>query len=200
MIVTTPFFGFPLDNTDSSDCSYGTCSIAGIKRYTNEKPINDAESPVIAPLDVYETEDNFTVVLDFPGVNPDSIKAEFDASDNSITVTGSGPSAPDSVQYRVRERETGDRKRVVKFPRHVRLVSEKISAQYSYGVLELTIPKEGPQTRRIPIAVNGSPTVVESNESQQQSNTETGATRDRSPTIENAPESGDAEWLDVSKN
>ena len=88
------------------------------------------------PLDVRETEDEYLVLVDLPGVKSEDVTIEF--NDQVLTITGSRVPV-----------ETGDSQLVERpygsFVRNLTLQkgvdSEQIKAEYHEGVLELRVPK-----------------------------------------------------------
>jgi HSP20 family protein len=107
--------------------------------------------PSAMPMDAYRSGDEFLVVFDLPGVNPDAI--ELDVERNVLTVKAErrpNPVGPD-VEMQVAERPLGV------FSRQLflgdTLDSEHITASYDAGVLTLRIPvAERAKPRRIEIS------------------------------------------------
>lgn len=93
--------------------------------------------PAAMPMDAYRQGDSFYVRFDLPGVSAESI--ELTAEQNVLTVRAERkPEQPDGAEMLVAERPAGV------FTRQVflgdTLDADHISADYSYGVLTLTIP------------------------------------------------------------
>lgn len=89
-------------------------------------------------IDVSETETEYVVHLEAPGVEKDDIKAELD--DGVLTISGEKKSEikEESKERYIVERSYG------KFTRKLRfndIDSEKISATFKNGVLEVTLSK-----------------------------------------------------------
>ena len=102
--------------------------------------VNDEDGAMIVPpTDIVEDNDKFVVSIELPGMKKDEVKLTL--KDESITISGS----------KMRESETGDNRfhRVERshgsFCRTINLPSKvdaaKISAEFSDGVLVVTLPK-----------------------------------------------------------
>lgn len=106
--------------------------------------------PAVMPMDAYRAGEEFVVVFDLPGVNPDAI--ELDIERNRLTVKAERrPSAKgDNVEMQVSERPLGV------FSRQLflgdTLDTDNIKASYEAGVLTLRIPvAEAAKPRKIEI-------------------------------------------------
>ncbi|MFD4198267.1 Hsp20/alpha crystallin family protein [Amycolatopsis thermoflava] len=106
--------------------------------------------PAVMPMDAYRAGDEFVVVFDLPGVNPDAI--ELDVERNVLTVKAERrPSAAgDNVEMQVAERPLGV------FSRQLflgdTLDTDHIKATYESGVLTVRIPvAEAAKPRKIAI-------------------------------------------------
>ena len=87
-------------------------------------------------LDVRETEDDFFVMVDLPGVKPEDVNIEL----NEQVLTISGSRAPvETGESQLAERPYGSFARSLTLP--VGVDSDEIKADYHNGVLELHIPK-----------------------------------------------------------
>jgi HSP20 family protein len=88
------------------------------------------------PLDVRETDGEYLVLVDLPGVKPDEVTLEL--SDRVLAISGSRvPVERGEVQ--LSERPFGAFVRTLTLPQGVD--EEKITANYVDGVLELHVPK-----------------------------------------------------------
>ena len=102
------------------------------------------------PMDLYRTGDRFVAHVDLPGVDPSSI--DVDVEDRTLTIRAERREQVDGdVQWLSHERPTGT------FARQLTLgygvASSAIEADYSDGVLTLTIPvAEEAKPRRVEIA------------------------------------------------
>jgi HSP20 family protein len=98
-------------------------------------------------LDVRETEDEYLVMVDLPGVQSQDVSIE--VRDQVLTISGSR--APvETGDARLLERPYGSFSRSLTLPQEVD--SDAIAADYRDGVLELRIPKPaGSKPKRIEI-------------------------------------------------
>ena len=106
-------------------------------------------------IDTFETENAFVVEADLPGVHPENVELSFEQ--NTLTIKGTrGPTiqAPEKGELRVytAERVHGAFARAVRLPDYVE--GDKIEANYSNGVLTVTIPKT-PSALPRKIAIKG---------------------------------------------
>lgn len=108
------------------------------------------ESARTPAVHVEDFEDRVVLHLDIPGIAPDAVKVE--TRDDRITVSAERElEVPEGYQARRRER-TG-----LRFSRSWRLDPEVdrdgIEAKFSHGVLTLTLPKQEPTSRAIPVSI-----------------------------------------------
>lgn len=95
------------------------------------------------PVDIYETENAFTLEADLPGVHPENVDIQFDR--HTLTISGTRaatlPSRDKATQLRVfsAERVSGNFSRSVRLPEHVD--ADGIRATFAEGVLRVTVPK-----------------------------------------------------------
>ncbi len=102
-----------------------------------QQVLGTAARPAAMPMDAYREGDVFYVLFDLPGVSADSI--DLTAEQNVLTIRAERtPARPEAAEMIVAERPAGV------FTRQVflgdTLDAERISADYSAGVLTLTIP------------------------------------------------------------
>jgi HSP20 family protein len=102
-------------------------------------------------VDAVETEQDYILYLDLPGITPDKVDVAFER--NTLTVRGERiPGFPQGEGTRVffTERDWGTFERSLRFPQHVE--GDKISASFNNGVLTITVPKsEAAKPRRIEV-------------------------------------------------
>ncbi|CAN0592568.1 unnamed protein product [Ectocarpus sp. 12 AP-2014] len=91
-------------------------------------------------LDVSETNSNYTVELDIPGVKKEDININVD--NNILTIKGKKEMDKErkDSNYYSRERFYGDFKRSMSLPSGVK--TDKIDASFKDGVLTIRMPKE----------------------------------------------------------
>lgn len=104
----------------------------------------------IMPMDAFERNDNCVLRFDLAGVDPDEV--DITVEGGTLTVTARRPAEEtEGVNWLVRERPTGIHSREVRLGD--RLDVEHVNADYSNGVLTVSIPvRPEAQRRRIPIA------------------------------------------------
>jgi HSP20 family protein len=108
-------------------------------------------------LDVRETEEEYLVLVDVPGVKPDDVTIE--VSDHVLSISGSR--APvETGEAQLSERPHGSFVRTLTLPQGVD--DEKIAANYSDGVLELHVPKPAAQRPKKIAIGNGSQKAIKS--------------------------------------
>jgi HSP20 family protein len=111
------------------------------------------------PMDLYRTGDRFVAQIDLPGVDPASI--DVDVEDRTLTIRAERRDQPEGeVQWLSHERPSGT------FARQLTLgygvASSRIEADYSDGVLTLTIPvAEEAKPRKISVSHAGGHQVIE---------------------------------------
>jgi HSP20 family protein len=91
-------------------------------------------------VDVHETEEEYLVKVDLPGVKADDVSVE--VNDNVLSISGSR-AADETGQAQLVERPYGSFVRTLTLPQGVD--SDSIEAGYRDGVLELRIPKPAEQ-------------------------------------------------------
>ncbi len=114
-----------------------------------------ATQPAWVPeLDAWETENEYVVTLDLPGVRAEQVEISFER--NTLTVRGERERAiraPEKGELRVffAEREWGSFTRSLRFPQHV--AGDNIVANFEQGVLTVRVPKtEAAKPRKIEIS------------------------------------------------
>ena len=111
------------------------------------------------PMDLYRSGDRFVAQIDLPGVDPASI--DVDVEDRTLTIRAERRDhAEGEVQWLSHERPSGT------FARQLTLgygvASSRIEADYSDGVLTLTIPvAEEAKPRKISVSHAGGHQVIE---------------------------------------
>ena len=104
-------------------------------------------------VDVVESDHEFTVHAELPGLNKDDIKVTLE--DNVLTIEGERKYEDEQkdTQFFRRERSYGTFKRAFKLGTEVQ--EDKIAANYKDGILTLTLPKsEAAKPRQIEVAVS----------------------------------------------
>ncbi len=103
------------------------------------RPTAESEMGWAPRADVHENDNAFVVQLDLPGVEKDNVKVKFE--DDTLVVSGERKheSNADEKNFHRVERSHGSFTRSISVPKDVD--SEKISASFKNGVLEITLPK-----------------------------------------------------------
>jgi HSP20 family protein len=102
------------------------------------------------PVDIHETDDALVLQAELPGFSKEDVNVEL--KDNSLTLKGQRQDEKEveEEQYHRRERTYGGFQRTFMLPATVD--SEKVTATYKDGVLELRLPKrETAKAKRIAI-------------------------------------------------
>ena len=121
--------------------------------HTGEETENEIEHADWFPAaDVYETDAEFTIALDLPGIDREQLDVGLD--ENSLTIRGErAPALPEGANRRRMERPAGRFLRKFTLPEVVD--RERIAADYKDGVLRLHLPKRRePRARRLEIKVS----------------------------------------------
>jgi HSP20 family protein len=93
-------------------------------------------------MDIYETDDKVVAEVELPGIEPKNIEVE--VKDNYLRVEARAEEKKEEKKkgYYRKEISAGYYKRVVPLPTEV--MGEKAEAEYSEGILKVTIPKRKP--------------------------------------------------------
>ncbi|MBY0287883.1 MAG: Hsp20 family protein [Mycobacteriaceae bacterium] len=114
-----------------------------------QQVLGTAARPTVMPMDAWREGDTFIVELDLPGVDPDSL--DLDVERNVLTVHAKRPALDSEREMVAAERPRGVFSRQLFLGET--LDTERIEADYSGGVLRLTIPvAEKAKPRRIQIS------------------------------------------------
>jgi HSP20 family protein len=105
-------------------------------------------------LDIRETEEEYWLLFDLPGVQPEDVSIE--VNDQMLTVSGTRVPAPEPGTAQQLERPFGSFVRNLTLPKGVE--SDAITADYAHGVLSLRVPKPATaRPRKISIATTRKP-------------------------------------------
>jgi HSP20 family protein len=102
-------------------------------------------------MDIAESENEYVLVLNVPGVKKEDVK--LNVEDNVLTISGERKShpLPEKTEWLRNEIRTGSFTRTVKLSKNVD--AEKISAELNDGVLKVVLPKaEAAKPRTITIS------------------------------------------------
>jgi HSP20 family protein len=112
-----------------------------------DEPAARAATPEIR-LDVEETADAYVLRADLPGVSKDQIKVEIDADVVKIAVEYKREATVEAKALRT-ERATGAASRALRLP--AAIDAGRAEARHVDGVLQLTLPKQAPTSKRLAI-------------------------------------------------
>nr|AQQ74898.1 hypothetical protein [uncultured bacterium] len=115
------------------------------------EPLSTAWMP---PIDLAETENEITIRAEIPGVDPADINVTVD--ENFLTISGEKSMTKEESEkdYYFCERSFGSFSRRIELP--VKVQADKITANYSDGVLSIRAPKvESAKPRRVDVKVEG---------------------------------------------
>ncbi|HEY9230197.1 MAG TPA: Hsp20/alpha crystallin family protein [Gemmatimonadaceae bacterium] len=107
----------------------------------------------VPATDIVEKKDAYVLYADLPGVDASTVDVAFEK--NVLTIRGTKPTtlaAPETGELRVfaAERVTGKFERSVRLPEFVD--GDKISAEFTNGLLTVTVPKaKAAQARKVEI-------------------------------------------------
>jgi HSP20 family protein len=105
-------------------------------RFFRESSWSDTSPP---NANVAETEHEYEVTLDLPGMKPDDIDIELEPGQLRIRGEKQQEQEPSGKKYHRVERFRGNFERVI--PLAAAVDDDRVSAEYTYGVLKITIPK-----------------------------------------------------------
>lgn len=120
------------------------------RQSSTEEGSNIATSDWIPAVDIQETEKEFILHADIPGVEPEKIDVHME--DGMLTIKGEreSESTEEGKNFKRVERLRGSFYRRFSLPDTAN--ADKISAKSNHGVLEITIPKqEKAQPRKIEV-------------------------------------------------
>ncbi len=116
-----------------------------------KEPVSGHWSP---PVDIYETDGEFVLVAEIPGITQEEIHLEI--SGEMLVLRGERPSNtrhPSHSYHRI-ERPNGIFQRIFRLPAVVDAAG--VAATYRDGVLRVTLPKRaGPLARSVSVQVDG---------------------------------------------
>jgi HSP20 family protein len=121
-----------------------------IERMFGEARPAATESTRVPPVDVYETAEVITVVMDLPGVQKADIQIGYSAGAITVNADAKG-SDFQGGHWLLHERRTGHYIRTINLGRAID--PKAISASYNDGILELTVKKPRGQ-EHVTIAVS----------------------------------------------
>ena len=106
----------------------------------------------IPSVEIEETDDNFYIKLEVPGLDPQDIDIE--VKDNSVSISGErkSESKTEAKGFVRSEIRYGKFERVI--PLSTRVENENVKAEYKEGILSLTLPKvEAEKHKAVKVAI-----------------------------------------------
>ena len=121
--------------------------------FTHDLPRFSSVKSWIPAVDVNETETEFLLSADMPGLDKKDVS--IDIHDGVITIEGERAidNEKSTDDYRIRERQLGSFNRSFRLPDNVK--EDKVAAKFKNGVLTVTLPKTKevlPEGRQIKIS------------------------------------------------
>ncbi|WP_159624815.1 MULTISPECIES: Hsp20/alpha crystallin family protein [unclassified Actinomyces] len=112
------------------------------------------------PMDLFREGDTFYAEIDLPGVDPASVDVDVDDRTLTVRAERKATAGEGERSWLTRERPTGTFARQLTLGSRVAL--DRIEAEYSDGVLRLTIPMaENAKPRKISVAHGDNSKVIE---------------------------------------
>jgi HSP20 family molecular chaperone IbpA len=96
--------------------------------------------PTFMPLDLAETENEYSIKMEMPGLTKDKVQISLEDQTLVISAKEDEQKEERSENYLVRERRAFDCRRSIKLPTEV--VESAIKAKMEDGILHLTLPKK----------------------------------------------------------
>jgi HSP20 family protein len=118
------------------------------------------ESSFALPVDLYESDQGYTLIANIPGVAQDQINITLNQNVLSLGVDVPQHSPAEGQRSLMMERSSGHFSRSISLPRPVN--SDQIEAVYENGVLTLSLPL-APEAQPKRIAVKTGTTLLQSN-------------------------------------
>ena len=142
--ITSPFGGYYIYPDDSDNV---------FERMFGAKhgPAQETSRELTPPVDIYEGESAYHASIEMPGVSKDAVKIS--CSGGTVTINADvGRTDHEGGHWVQHERRVGTYLRSIKFRASIQ--PDKISASYSDGVLQLTIPKKSDKQKTVSISVD----------------------------------------------
>ena len=106
--------------------------------------------PFLPPVDLVETENQFEVTVDLPGLKPEEVEVELKNGDLWIAGKREEEKEDKGKTYHRIERRHGEFRRVLPLPATIN--AEAIEARFDKGVLKIIVPKtEEAQAKHIEV-------------------------------------------------
>jgi HSP20 family protein len=100
---------------------------------------------ILVPHDSQQTDKEWRVAVDLPGLNKDDILIEVDRGMLRIQAHRAYEQEREGLTYTLQERTHGAVCRVLQLPDTVSAKKSKVAAKYEHGVLYITLEKRAPR-------------------------------------------------------
>ncbi len=121
-----------------------TASLNAVPAY--QRP--DADTDWFPAVDVAETEQEYVIDVDLPGLIPEEVQLEVDSA--AISISGKRLPKSQSGRWLRVERPSGQFIRQLPLPPNT---TGEIYGSFAEGVMELRVPKACPENRKLPSAI-----------------------------------------------
>ncbi len=110
----------------------------------------EATSTFRPAIDIFESEQQFDLYVDLPGIKPDAVKLEMQEDRLAVSGVRTAPTQAEGFSALRVERSNGPFSRSILLPKQLDI--EKIDADFNNGVLHVVLPKQTkPSPRTIEI-------------------------------------------------
>ncbi len=141
--IASPFGGYYIYPDDPENLFQ---QMLGVKH----APTQEASRELTPAVDIYEGESAYFASVEMPGVSKDAVKIS--CSGSTVTINADVDRCQHEGGHWVQhERRVGTFLRSIKFRTSIQ--SDGISASYSDGILQLTIPKKSDSKKTISISI-----------------------------------------------
>ncbi|XDD51512.1 Hsp20/alpha crystallin family protein [Leptospira sp. WS92.C1] len=121
---------------------------SNVQEHSTSGEVRKEKIRVLTPrVDVYSDEENIYLLADLPGVEEKEVQVQIEKDQLTISGKTADKSIPGELRYS--EFRTGEYKR--SFTLTESIEEDRISAVYKNGVLNLTLPKKKPLTKKIEV-------------------------------------------------
>ncbi|ASV09322.1 heat-shock protein [Leptospira interrogans serovar Canicola] len=118
-----------------------------IHSVTSEETKNERVRILAPRVDIYSDEENIYLLADLPGVEENDVQVQLE--NDQLIISGKSSNKDIQGELRYSEFRTGEYKRTFTLTESVE--EDRISAVYKIGVLNLTLPKRKPLTKKLEV-------------------------------------------------
>ena len=117
-----------------------------LRTTTTEEMKSEREKVSVMTLDFTETEEDYRVLANMPGIRKEDVKISLDKNQMTIEANHQSDEDSEKSKYHHRERFIGKYHRIIYLPDNVDQMN--IEAKLENGVLNLSIPKKEPTPKK----------------------------------------------------